>query len=339
MNGSVNDNRWILWSPSAELTEVSAKEIIYSKGFLQSNPQTLFPSFSSFWNDFIENYSIDIHVVEIRKLLDIPSNVKYLYKGSIDKENIYVGFNADEFAYFGNILIPAGNGRPIDIVMEYLIRRFLTSLSFSWTASENSVIYFEGRTQEKPSAEATLILSLKVSGTRVNVYIMCPYSIVNTIDKLWRGQIQASSKYKDISEISLDIQIAELAVSPNMLNEYLSKGGRVGLEKIVNDNVYILKDNKKFLKGKLLQSGGRFIVEILGKVENVAGPLQNMVDISIVLGSVVVPGYVVSELSQTNALWDTGLELTNEVSIFVDNKFSATANLASYDKQFAIEVK
>ena len=144
---------------------------------------------------------------------------------------------------------------------------------------------------------------------------------------------------ESFQKISLDIQIAELAVSPNMLNEYLSKGVRVGLEKIVNDNVYILKDNKKFLKGKLLQSGGRFIVEILGKVENVAGPLQNMVDISIVLGSVVVPGYVVSELSQTNALWDTGLELTNEVSIFVDNKFSATANLASYDKQFAIEVK
>ena len=35
MNGSVNDNRWILWSPSAELTEVSAKEIIYSKGFFK----------------------------------------------------------------------------------------------------------------------------------------------------------------------------------------------------------------------------------------------------------------------------------------------------------------
>lgn len=339
MNSSSNDNNWILWSPQDELSEVSTKDIIYSKGFLQSNPAALFPSFYSFWNDFIENYSIDINLLDIKKTLIVPNNINYLYKGVIEKENIYVGYTADEFAYLGNMLIPAGNEKVIEIAMEYLTRRLLASLSFSWTASENAIIYFDGKTSETPKAEATIVLTLKVSGTRVNIYIMCPYLVVNTIDKLWRGQIQASSKYRDISEISLDIQIAELAVSPTMLNDYLSKGVRVGLEKIVNDNVYIRKDNKKFLKGRLLHSNGRFVVEVLGSVENFSEPPQGMLDLSIQLGSVVVPGYVVSELSQKNALWDTGLEISNEVSIFVDNKFSATAYLASYDKQFAIEVK
>ena len=339
MNEKVKDDKWIWWTPESELEEVSAKEIIYSKGFLQSNPTSLFPSFSSFWNDFIENYAIDMSIVDIKKSLSIPNNLGYVYKGTIDKENIYVGYEADDFAYLGNILIPAGNEKVIEIAMEYLTRRFLASLSFSWTASENSVIYFDGKTTQTPEAEATIILSLKVLGTRVNIYVMCPYSIINTIDKLWRGQIQASSKYRDIAEISLDIQIAELAVSPNMLNDYLSRGARVGLEKIVNDNVYIVKDNKKFLKGRLVRSSGRFVVEILGRAQELSEPPQGMVDISISLGSVVVPGYVISELSQNNALWDTGIELSNEVEIYVDNKFSATAMLASYDKQFAIEVK
>lgn len=339
MSTNANNNNWAWWDPQKELQEVSTKEILYSKGFLQSNPQSLMPSFSSFWNDFIENYSIDISLVDIKETLDVPEDISYLYEGSIDKEKIYIGYNQDSFAYLGNILIPAGKKSIIEVSMEYITRRLFATLSFSWTASESSVIYFEGKSTESPKCEATVTLTLKVSGTRVNIYILCPYSVVNTIDKLFRGQLQASSKYRDISEISLDIQIAELAVTPSMLNEYLSTGVRVGLEKIVNDNVYIRKDNKKFLKGRLLRSSQRFVVEILGSVESYQEPMQGMVDVSILLGSVLVPGYVVSELSQKNALWDTGIEISNEVSIYVDNKFSATAKLASFDKQFAIEVK
>ncbi|MGI6681033.1 MAG: hypothetical protein ACOX3T_06110 [Bdellovibrionota bacterium] len=339
MNRASNDNNWALWSPLDELSQVSTKEIIYSKGFLQSNPATLFPSFSSFWQSFFENYSFDIALVDIKKSLTVPDNISHLYKGMIDREHIYVGYEDDEFSYLGNIVIPAGDEKIIEIIMEYMTRRLLASLSFSWTASENSIIYFDGKTKESPKSEATIVLDLKVSGKRVNVYIMCPYTIVNTIDKLWKGQIQASSKYREVSEVSLGIQIAELAVSPAMLNDYLSSGVRVGLEKIVNDNVYITKDNKKFLKGRLVRSSDRFVVEILGGIDTVAEALEGMVNISIQLGSVLVPGYVVSEISQKNVLWDTGLEITNEVEVYADNKLSAHAVLASYDKQFAIEVK
>ncbi len=339
-NKNTNETNWELWNPIEALKEVSSKEIIYSKGFLQSDPSKLCPSFSSFWNPFIENYFLDVEFIDIKKELNIPKNLKYLYKGSIDNEDIYVGYTEESFAYLGNVIIPEGNNQIINVVMEYITRRLLASLSFSWTASENSIIYFDKKCDSNSvNGEASINISLKVSGIHVNISIICPSSIVNTIDKLWKGQIQSSSKYRDIPEVSLGIEMAELAISPTMLNDYLSNGVRVGLEKIVNDNVIIKKDNKNFFKGKLLRSGNRLIVKILDLVESYQSPPSGMVSISIQLGTVVVPGYVLSELSQKEVLWDTGLELSNKVKIFVDHKYSAKALLASYDKQFAIEVR
>lgn len=338
-NKNINDTNWISWNPKSELKEVSSKEIIYSKGFLRSDPVKLCPSFSSFWNTFIENYFLDIEFIDIKKELDIPENLKYTYKGNVDNENIFIGYKEEAFAYLGNLIIPEGNDKMMGIAMDYLTRRFLASLSFSWSASETSVIYFDGKIKkDNVEGEAVIDISLKVSGTRVNIYIICPYSIVNTIDKLWKGQVQASSKYRDISEIALDIEIAELAVSPTMLNDYLSSGVRVGLEKIVNNSVVIKKNHEPFFKGKLLRSGDRFVVKILGLVDSYQTPPAGMISISIELGSVTIPGYVLSELSQKDVLWDTGIEISNKVNIYADHKYSAKALLAEYDKQFAIEV-
>lgn len=339
MSEENKNNNWNWWNPEKELQEVSSKEIIYSKGFIQSDISKLFPSFPSFWDSFLDKFSFDVDFVDIKQTLQIPENLDYVYKGTIDKEDIFVCFNEESFGYLGNMIIPSANEKVMEIVMEYLSQRLLSSLSYSWTANDNSVIYFDGKYEGDVHGEASVVISLKVSGTKVNVYVVVPYSIVNMIDKLWRGQIQTTSKYKDIPDVNLELEIAELAISPSMINSYLGTNVRVGLEKMVNNNVIIKKDNERFLSGKLLRSGNRLVVEILGGAEPQGTLPQGTVSISIQLGSVIVPGYVISEITQRNALWNTGLALSNEVNVIVDNKPSKKALLASYDKQFAIEVK
>ena len=62
MSEENKNNNWQWWNPEKELEEVSSKEIIYSKGFVQSDISKLFPSFASFWDIlFNEEHSAKIN--------------------------------------------------------------------------------------------------------------------------------------------------------------------------------------------------------------------------------------------------------------------------------------
>jgi hypothetical protein len=176
-----------------------------------------------------------------------------------------------------------------------------------------------------------------LNGKPVIVWVMLGRFMLDRLDGLWRRQIKSTIKgAEDTSD--LFIEIAQLAVPPSMLADYVRPGTAVDLEIPLSDVVSVRTRSKAILPGRLKISGGRYCVETFPGQPYQQSIPDGTTRLSVCCGVTTVDAATIAEISQSQAIWETGLNVSDRAALVVNGEKVAEAQLMEYEGRFAIQV-
>jgi len=326
------------WEPQRVIRKIDPQEVRYSRGFARSRPEKWFPGFAAHWLPLAHSLGVELKVTEVRPVISVPRNFSAGFAGTVDDEPVAVFTDDESLETILEAVSPGIAQKATDVVAEYMARRFLGSLAISWSGPEGSVVRFNTEIKpEEVSVAGAVKLSISLNGTQASVWLMMGRLLVDRLDGLWRRQVRSTAKIPPNS-VDLRLEIAQLAVPPSTLADYMRSGSIIDLEVPASDVITLRHTNKGWLPARLCSVNGHLGFEIIaGPVPSQTLP-EGTTRLSIELGYVQFDGSLLAEMAQVGALWDTGMPLTDRVSLSISNEKVSEATLCVYEGRFAMSV-
>ena len=326
------------WSPVQSLREVAADELRFSRGFLRSRPEKWFPGLGAQWLPLAHSLGAEIRVLEVKPTLLAPPDMVLGYAGSL--HDFPFGVLADEAGSqtLTTLFCPGGLASGRKAVLEYLARRFVASLAFSWSGGDPRQIFFR---PDIDVASIPVVGSVRVTveahGRTFKVWLALCEELVGQLDGLWRRQLHSSTRGQ-AKRVTVAVEVAQLAVPPTVLSEYLRTGAVVDLEIPNSDTATLQLNGQPWLPARIVRSGKNLAVEVVpGPVSNPSLP-PGTTRLSIEIASFQLDPDALAELGQVGAMWNTGVGLSDQVALSINSEKVGAAKLCSFQGRLAISV-
>ena len=327
-----------LWSPERCLRSVSPEVARYSRGFLRCRPEKWFPGFAMQWLPLAHSLGIEIKLCEAKPVAQAPRGWTFAFAGTVDGEPLGLALEDESAEVLLEAVLPSAAPRSRQIVLEYLARRFLSSMAISWSGPESSLVQFEPDLDAHQIREVGAIkVVVSINGEQSTVWILLGQVLVDRLDGLWRRQLQSTSRHNS-EDTRVQVEFAHLTVPPSLLADYLKPGTTVDLETPVSDVVMVVCDGRPFLPAKLCRLGDCFGVETIAAPLPVFQLPAGTTRLSIELGQADWNGVFAREMSQPGAVYDTGIRLGDRVGMVVNGEQVAEALLRTYQGHFVVSV-
>lgn len=336
--GSAQHQTLIAWDARRYARSLDPAHVKYSRGFLRCRPEKWFPGFAAHWLPLAHSLGVEIKLVEAKPLLLMPKGMRTGFACTVDDEPLGIFLDDVSTAVILEAVSPGATVQAGNVVAEYLARRLLTSLVTSWSGPESSLVRFESEMNPfQINSIGAIKLTFALNTNHCSVWITIGKLLADRLDGLWRRQIRAAAKQGDeLQEVQLEI--AQLAVPPAMLVDYLHSGTVIDLEVPAGDSLTLRLGGKPWLPARLCEIGGNFAFEILaGPVAGASLP-EGTTRLSISFGSITLDASQVSELAQVGACWDTGLPVSDQVNMIINGERVSAATLGCFEGRYAITV-
>lgn len=330
------------WEPERFFRGVPRGEVRLSRGFLRCRPERWFPAFAAQWLPIAHALGVELKLLDVKPLMQSASPEATIFVGTVDGETVGLAVDPSSMRVLIEAVTPGAIAGPGSlgggIVLEYLARRFLTTLSLAWTGPESSVVQFEpelGAADVTPLAEVRF--SFAVNGTPCQVSVLLGKFLVERLDALWRRQIQSTSHSLDVvSDIVLEV--AQLAVPPSMLAEYLRSGTLIDLETEASDVLVLRAGTKAWQAARGCLSSGRFAFEMIGSAGQSPSLPDGTTRLSISLGATRLEEPLIAELAQAGAMWETTIPVSDRVELRINGDIVGAGRLGLYGGRLAVQV-
>lgn len=328
-----------LWEPQRSLRRVHISDAQFSRGFLRCRPEKWFPGFATHWMPVLHALGVEAKISEIRPVLTSPPVSDVAFVGTVAGEQMILAMESGDADTLSDELVPGAGPRAANIVLEYFMRRFVGSLGLSWSGPEATTVTF---TQSADVSAVPVVGSIRISCTvntvPLTVWIGLGARMVDTLDGLWRRQVQLLSKVAAGHSV-VRLEIAQLGVPPQMLSEYLTKGTVIDLEVKASESITIKVGTKPWMPARLLDVGGKLGCEMTPGALTVPQIAEGATQLSVEFGSLELDAAQLAELSQGGAILTTALPLAGLVNLVINQEKVAEARLCVYEGRFAIEVQ
>jgi hypothetical protein len=330
------------WEPHRFLRTVPDGEVRLSRGFLRCRPEKWFPGFGAQWLPLAHALGVEFKALDVKTMLHSAALAPTVFIGSVDGEAIALSVDPASARVIADAVTPgmasSGDVPAVSIVLEYLARRFLTSLSAAWTGPESSTVLFEPEmTVAHLAPVADVRLSFALNGTPCQVIVSVGRFLVERLDVLWRRQVHSTARAVDAAS-DVALEIAQLAVPPSMLADYLRSGTLIDLEVRASDGLILRAGSKAWQAARGCLSNGRYAFEIIGAVNQPPALPEGTTRLSITFGSTRLEGTVIAELAQSGALWETGITASDAVELRINGEVVGEGRLGLYEGRFAVTV-
>lgn len=330
------------WEPQKQLQQLSPAEVEYSRGFLRCAPQQWFPGLAAQWLPLSHALVIELRVAEVKCLLSIPGDVaaRIAYQGTVDGEPIALLMDERAAHVILNSASPDGFDVANSVILEYLVRRLLTSLSLSWTASETSVFKF-GHLVDPASVEGSGVVKVSVhlNNETCSIWLSLGPRMVERMDGLWRRQLVSRSPRNSESDGDYLIELTQLGVPPAQVAQYVRSGAVVDLEVSVGDRGMLRRRDGFLLPVRLYGVEGELAVEPSQQTANPPAVGSGMTRVSVCFGRVSIDNALFTELQQPGAVWNTRIPLSDNLQMVINGEKVADVLLGIYQGRFAVQVK
>jgi flagellar motor switch/type III secretory pathway protein FliN len=328
-----------LWEPRRVLRRLDPSDARLSRGFLRCHPEKWFPGFSAHWLPIAHTLGCEARLAEVKPVMSRPQPGEFCYVGSIDGERLLLAIDPDSAKALGEEFLPGGSVAAQRGMLEYLTRRLLSSLAFSWSGPESSTVRFEAEVApEDVPVVASVRICVNINAVLCTVMVGLGQRMVDTFDGLWRRQLQSSSRITQGSSI-VRLELAQLAVPPQVLSEYLLKGTVIDLEVRASDALTVRVGGRPWMAAKMLDVAGKFGCEMAPGAVAAAPTPEGTTRLSIELAHLSLDGLQIAELSQPGAVLVTDTPVSERVSVTINQEKVGEGRLCVYEGRFALEVQ
>lgn len=332
------------WEPLRLLRKVSEREAGLSRGFLRCRPERWFPGVAARWLPLAHTSGAEIRLIEVKPVIaPLPKGASSFW-GSIDGESVAMVIDAESAAVVVDMVAPESRSVARKLILEYIARRLFSGLAAAWSGPISSVFRFEAAVGAETSPQEIIDsgggmvkVSLLINGKPAVWWMCLGPRFVLKLDGLWRRQLYSTSRVV-VDEGAMHLEIAQLAVPPTLLEDYLQSGTIIDLEAPVSDRVTIRVGSKPWCNGRMCNVSGRLGVEVLPPPVSVPGAPEGTTRIYIEFDTYSVDSSAMAELAQPGAILDTGRVLTDRVFLVIDGQKVKNATLQIYEGRFAMTV-
>jgi flagellar motor switch/type III secretory pathway protein FliN len=328
-----------LWEPRRALRRVDPVDARLSRGFLRCHPEKWFPGFAAHWMPVTHALGCEVRLAEVKPVMARPMMGDLTFVGSVDGELMLLNVDPDSGKALADEFLPGGAAKASQAAIEYLMRRLLATLALSWSGPESSTVRFESEVDpSEVSVVASVRVCVNVNAALCTVMIGLGQKMVDKFDGLWRRQIHSSARVPQGSS-SVRLELGQLAVPPQMLSDYLTKGTVIDLEVRASDSLTLRMGNRPWMAGRLVDVGGVFGCEMTpGAIASPAAP-EGTTRLSIELGTAVLESQAIAELGQPGAVLVTDIPVSERVILSINQEKVGEGRLCVYEGRFALEVQ
>ena len=339
MTTSGDGNDVQLWEPHRVLRRVQSGDALLSRGFLRCRPEKWFPALSTHWTPVLHAFGVEAKVSEIKPVLARPPATDTAFVGTVAGEQMILAMEGEAADALSDELVPGAGPKAAAIVLEYFIRRFLGTLGLSWSGPEATTVTFDrGADVLSVPVVGSVRVALTVNTTPITVWIGLGQRMVDTLDGLWRRQVQVLSKVSG-GRSTIRLEVAQLGVPPQMLAEYLTKGTVIDLEVKASESITLKVGNKPWMPARLLDVGGKLGCEMTPGALTVPQIAEGATQLSVEFDSLEMESAQLAELSQAGAILISSIPVSGMVRLVINQEKVADARLCVYEGRFAIEVQ
>ena len=329
------------WDPYQQLSQLTRAEVDYSRGFLRCAPQQWFPGLAAQWLPLSHALVVELRVQEVKCLLKIPAELspQIAYQGSIDEENVALMMDDHAMRVILNAASPDGLDVAHSIVLEYLVRRILTSLALSFSASEPSIFKFEKLVDPATVEGAGLVrVSVQINNENCAVWFSLGPRMVERMDGLWRRHLLSRSRGGE-GEGEYLVELAQLGVPPAQVAQYVRSGAVIDLEVPLSDRVVLRRRDGGAFPARIAGVGDELTVELQPGSAPLPAVGAGMTRVSVCFGRLSMSAADFTELQQPGAISTTGIALSDNLQMVINGERVADVLLGIYQGRFAVQVK
>lgn len=328
-----------LWEPRRTLRRIDSVDARLSRGFLRCHPEKWFPGFAAHWLPVTHALACEARLAEVKPVMVRPIAGDWSYVGSVDGELLLLSVDPESAKALGDEFLPGSAPKASAAMIEYLMRRLLSTLALSWSGPESSTVRFE---PDVPPSDVNVVASVRVcvniNSVLCTVLIGLGQRLVDRFDGLWRRQVHSSSRVPQGSS-TVRLELAQLAVPPQMLSDYLLKGTVIDLEVKASDVATLRVGNRPWMPARLVSVGGVFGCEMSpGAITTPTVP-EGTTRLSVELGTFTLDAHGIAELGQPGAVLVTDIPVAERVSLVINQEKVGEGRLCVYEGRFALEVQ
>jgi flagellar motor switch/type III secretory pathway protein FliN len=231
-----------------------------------------------------------------------------------------------------------------DIAVEYIERRLLATVSrsFGWGNSPFACNYLSDELSESVEVVGALKLGLSLGGEPVSFWFGLGPRVTERIDSEWRRYIVEESSGAEVGHggnlSMITIEVAELAVPPALVIDYMRAGTVIDLQVPVSSKVKLRKSGRIWATGNLATFNGRFAVQIAELEPRDMGFPDGATRVTVELCQTELDRDGIIEHSQQGAELLTRTPLGNTAFLVIGGEKVARADVGIIDGNYAVTV-
>lgn len=329
----------LAWDFQRFLQRADGVQAQLSRGFLRCRPEKWFPALGAEWMPLAHSLSVDFRIQEVRPMLSLPDGLDVGYAAAVDGEPIGIFFDREAIRVAVDVVVPGSFPDARDLVLEYIARRFVSTLATTWSGQSFSKVQFDNRIDPFSNQYLGVVkLSLVINGSPCAIWVGLGRNLVETIDGLWRRQVQSTQTRAPDGVTEIFLEVAQLAVPPAELVAYTKAGTVIDLEVPAVDTLQVRTAMRPMFTARMCNIDGRLGLEALPTAPVNQMLPDGMTRLSICFVKLSLETAAVAEYGQPGTIWDTGIALSDNVQMVLNGDVVAQGILCTYDGRFALSV-
>jgi len=322
------------------LRDVQTAEVKFSRGFLAADLTLLFSDFAQYWVGLFQAAGADLQLIDIRRALYFPQELSRIVVVEVNGESSVIGIDEMSQELICSILSPDAMPASQEVLIEYLERRLLTTLTKSWNSPDPLFCYYlSSDWEDEVEILGGVELQFTLNGRPASIWFGLGPRMLDELDRLWKRHLlrNAPSKFDDdVSTLTIDV--AQLAVPPAMLIDYLRAGTIIDLE-VPRDDLYTLSLNgQPWGRGRLCRFNRALAVEVVDLQPPQIPPVQGRTRVVVELARLEVDQNTLLEYRQAGSIIPFGKTIGSLVSVMINSEHVANALLGEVNGRLAMSV-
>ena len=319
-----------VWQPEKVLPALEPSEARYGSGFFCIDPIVLVPNIASQWLPLVHTLGIEATLVECQAVAAMPNELSSLSKLEIDGEVAYLGFEGESERVISEAVLGQYDNHTAKLLIEYLERRFATSLSRSWAGETPlSFAYVGSEVSVKAELAAAIRVVFEIQGQSVVFYLGLGTRIVSELDRLCRERLKKEHHVPRGLDArhnpTLSLILGEVSVQTAELIDCLREGSILSLDSALSDKVLVALDGEIWAEGVLRQYNGRFCVIFVGFTPKTKRFPQSTTKIEIEVAQTQIDKSLLEENAHFGGVLLTDTALGSIVSVVISGEHVADA--------------
>ena len=314
---------------AGQLPEIQKEVAELSVGFLRCRPEKWFPSISSHWLPFWHSLGIEIRIVEVKTSLKAPGSLEKGFYGVVDEERVAVCLEAESENILLSAVSPGIEVNAQKILLEYLARRFFSTIALSWSAEENAKVNFRSEILTHSFEEAGAVkITFSLNNSNCNLWILLGEKLVSRFDGLWRRQLVSPQKEVNETVHSAAIELLACSMNEAEIRAQIKHGHFLSFAGNKLDLATLLIDEKPHLPVKICKVNDSFAFQTASAGLFSLPESEAKLRLSVRLPSFQIRSNNLAEVSQVSSYLISTISTKSPVEVFVQGKKLADAQLA-----------